>query len=311
MPQVSVIIPTHNYGRFLREAIESVQAQAVRDLEIIVVDDGSTDETPDVLASIRDPRLRVFRIPQGGVSVARNEGLSRARGRFIAYLDADDRWRPTYLERQLEVLESEPGLGAVFTNFARFNEKGLLPRDQFSFFPELKSLPSEPTRRGGGRRITAEPFCGLISWSEFPTWLQTIVFRAESVAGTRFSPEISKCEDLHFCFRVFRRIQVGYIDEPLVEVRRHGSNMTSRIGEMPHAKLHAFSLLEREALHTHEMRALRRRMGRQWVNIGRTYAAEGRYREAYAALRQGSRYSGWSASVLYRTATALIGSVLR
>src|SRR5690606_2222652 len=103
-PLVSVVIPTHNYGRYLGEAVESVRAQGVPDVELLVVDDASTDDTPAVLARLAGPDLRAIRIEAGDVSTARNTGIGAARGRFLAFLDADDRWCPGKLARQLAVM---------------------------------------------------------------------------------------------------------------------------------------------------------------------------------------------------------------
>jgi len=109
---ISVVIPTHNYARFLPRALDSVLAQTHSRLEIIVVDDGSTDGTDRVLAGY-GARLRVLAGPQRGPSATRNVGIAAANGDFIAVLDADDEWRPTKLARQLAVLAEEPHLGAV------------------------------------------------------------------------------------------------------------------------------------------------------------------------------------------------------
>src|SRR5512134_547635 len=89
-PLVSVVIPTYNYGRFLTEAVQSVLGQSFQDLECIIVDDGSSDHTDQVLASFSDRRLVISRTPRLGVSGARNRGLDLCRGELIAFLDADD-----------------------------------------------------------------------------------------------------------------------------------------------------------------------------------------------------------------------------
>ena len=186
--RVSVIIPTYNYGRFLAEAIASVQRQTVQDLEIIVVDDGSTDETPAVLSAIREPRLRSLRIANGGISAARNTGLELATGEYLAFLDADDRWVPDKLERQLALMESEPGLGLVFSNFSRFDQHGTFPKTQFDFIPDLARLPVRPSRAGGGLVLSGETFASLVPLPQFATWVPTVLLRREAVQHLRFPP---------------------------------------------------------------------------------------------------------------------------
>lgn len=304
--RTSVIIPTYNYARFLKEAIDSVQRQTAGDLEIIVVDDGSTDETPEVLRGIADPRLRSIRTENRGISAARNEGLRHARGQFIAFLDADDRWRPEKLELQLAMMEHEPDLGAIFSNLIRFDAEHIYPRDQFTFFPELAAVPTAPSRSGHGRRVLPNAFETFVLFTEFPTYIQTTLFRASVIAGLRF-PEwrpdrpgmrFNMSEDTYFCLRAYERAPVGYLDEHLVEVRRHGSNITHDLSELPHARLAVMMLLEREPHSPAAWKALHRRLSRAWVDVGRSYLSHGSYRSAIVALFTSLRYQGYRHSAI-------------
>ena len=273
--QTSVIIPTHNCGKYLREAIDSVFAQTVDDFELIVVDDESTDDTPEILASISDPRIRTVRIPKSGVSRARNRGMQEASGEFIAFLDSDDRWRRRKLELQLSILMAEPSVGVVFTDFVRFNENGFLP-NQFSFCPELNKLQTRPTARGPGRVITGDAFCELISFKLFLTFPQTLFFRRSVAQGLEFAPSLRQSEDLHFAMRLYARTQVAYIPEPLVDVRRHETN-SSRPGIETEKWDHkALSMLERDIGSTRYRRAIRARIGRKLAGIGYQYSLQGK-----------------------------------
>src|SRR5215203_2614836 len=105
-PLVSAVVPAYNASRTVVEAVNSVLTQTVRDLEVIVVDDGSRDDTADVVRSIDDPRVSLITKQNEGASSARNAGIRAARGRYVAFLDADDLWLRSKLERQLDVLES-------------------------------------------------------------------------------------------------------------------------------------------------------------------------------------------------------------
>jgi glycosyltransferase involved in cell wall biosynthesis len=113
---VSIVIPVHNYGRFLGDALDSVLAQTIADWECIVVDDGSTDDSASVASSYvnRDSRFTLIRQQQRGVSAARNAGLGRASGAFIQFLDADDRLHPTKLERHVAFLSAHPETDIVY-----------------------------------------------------------------------------------------------------------------------------------------------------------------------------------------------------
>lgn len=119
MPTISVVIATYNTADFIERAIDSVFAQTFRDFEVIVVDDGSTDRTPELIGARGD--LLYLRIPNGGVGGARNLGMRRARGEWIALLDADDAWHPDKLERQVEVAR-DPRFKDVSVIFSDYNE---------------------------------------------------------------------------------------------------------------------------------------------------------------------------------------------
>lgn len=122
--ETSVVIPVRNGARFIAEAIGSVQAQLETGDEILVVDDGSTDDTPHILARISDPRLRVLAGGGRGVSAARNIGLAASRGRFVAFLDHDDIWPADRHRTLLEALKQDKKLDAAFGRIRRRFEPG-------------------------------------------------------------------------------------------------------------------------------------------------------------------------------------------
>jgi glycosyltransferase involved in cell wall biosynthesis len=128
MPAVSVIIPTYNRSDTILRAVRGVQAQTFQDLEIILVDDGSTDNTLDMIKDI-DPRLKIFRQGRQGASAARNTGIRKSSGKYIAMLDSDDEWYPLYLEACVAFLESHPDENVVQTEY-EWN-KGKTPYEIF------------------------------------------------------------------------------------------------------------------------------------------------------------------------------------
>lgn len=127
---VSVIIPTFNRAALCKRAVESVLAQTYRNLEVIVVDDGSIDDTREVLSGL-DERLLYLRQQNAGVSAARNLGIESAQGEFLAFLDSDDSWVPWKLEAQLAVLQVYPKVGMVFTDMAAVGEDQLVRYDSY------------------------------------------------------------------------------------------------------------------------------------------------------------------------------------
>jgi cellulose synthase/poly-beta-1,6-N-acetylglucosamine synthase-like glycosyltransferase len=130
MPRVSVIVPAYNGARTILETLRSVQAQTFSDYELIVVDDGSTDDTLELLAGLGEPRLRVFSYDNGGLAIARNRGIERATAPLVAFVDADDLWTPDKLEAQLAALEARPGAGAAYSWTRYIDETGRELRPQ-------------------------------------------------------------------------------------------------------------------------------------------------------------------------------------
>lgn len=124
-PRVSVVLPTYNRERTIARAVASVLAQTWRDLELIVVDDGSSDRTREILAGIDDPRLVYVYRDNGGVSSARNLGLERARGEYVAFQDSDDEWCVDKLARQVAALDAHPQASLVVCGFVVPNELSL------------------------------------------------------------------------------------------------------------------------------------------------------------------------------------------
>jgi len=297
MVQVSVVIPTYNYAPYIAEAIQSIQAQTFRDLEIIVVDDGSTDETQAVLSRIKEPRMRLHRIPNSGVAVARNVGYASAQGRYIAQLDGDDRWRPTMLERTVAVLDSEPDVVAVFTDMVRFNGDNFWPHTQFDFIPELKRLPSRPSAAGGGRVLLGDGFAAALDMAQFPAYLQATVVRADAASGVRFPPGIAQADDLFFMLQVYQRGAAAFIPEPLVEVRRHQSNSYRDLMTKVEADLAVLRMLARRPMSAKHAALIHRRVGRAWLGLAYHYFHDRRpFSSARASIHAlghcGSRLGG-------------------
>ena len=136
-PRVSVIVPCYNLGQYLDEAVESVLAQSYQDFEIVIVDDGSTDgATRSLLEDYRRPKTRVIRTAHGGVSAARNVAIAHASGAYLCALDADDRLDPTYFEKTVPLLETDPSIAFVSCWLRAFGD------EQWEWKPERCDLPT-------------------------------------------------------------------------------------------------------------------------------------------------------------------------
>lgn len=115
MPTISVVIPAYNAKYTILKTIESVQKQTFSDVEIIVINDGSTDGTLEIIKSITDQRLKIFSYENGGLPVARNRGIYHETGEFISFIDADDLWTQDKLEKQLALLQQHPEAGVAYS----------------------------------------------------------------------------------------------------------------------------------------------------------------------------------------------------
>lgn len=173
MPLISVIIPLYNSEKTIRETLESVFGQTFSDFEIIAVNDGSKDSTLDILATIKDPRLKVFSYPNAGISPSRNRGIFHAEGEFIAFLDRDDLWTPDKLELQLKALQENPDAALAYSwvdfidESSQFIRKGSRPDTTGDIYPELliKSLLDTYVTRWRNEVKNSRSFCCWMSCS--------------------------------------------------------------------------------------------------------------------------------------------------
>lgn len=227
-PLVSVVIPTWNRAREVPEAIASVLAQSYRPIEVIVVDDGSTDETPAVLDSYGGA-IRVIRQENAGVSAARNTGIRAAHGRFIAFLDSDDLWMPTKLERQVALMRAA-GSRAVccWGNSVEVWPDGREVND-FEFWR------FRPTRRKGILLNPVEVFL-----TRFLLFTPTAVVDADflTVAGL-YDESLPVMEDHDLALRLGCLGPWAYTAEPLARVRRHTPHSLTTAAERDGAMLRA------------------------------------------------------------------------
>jgi glycosyltransferase involved in cell wall biosynthesis len=207
MPDVSVIIPSYNSACYLTDAVDSVLAQTVQDIEVLVIDDGSTDDTEAVMRRYGPP-VRYLRQPNSGVAVARNHGIEASRSRYVAFLDADDTWMPRKLERQLTALEQHPQYRACYSAFLKVTS-------------DLKPLG---VSRSQGQRSVLEDL--LFRGNVIGSICTVLCDRSIFAATGGFDPALSQCADWDMWVRIARVTDFLYLDEPLVTYRQHDSNMS-------------------------------------------------------------------------------------
>ncbi len=212
-PLVSVIMPTYNYAQFISDAIESVINQTWEIWEMLIVDDGSTDNTKSVVQSYvsKDSRIRYFALGQnsGRAAVARNYGISNSKGKYIAFLDSDDMWKPTKIEKQIELLENDDNIFLVYSRYIVI-KNGIF----------LRILPKRKKLRSGNVFVPLFLSNNFIGSSS--VLLRNIVKENNYLFDTDI--RLRAIEDYALWLKIAKNKHIAYIDEPLVVYREHGSN---------------------------------------------------------------------------------------
>jgi len=204
LPLVSVVIPAYNSVSYIGGAIQSVLDQSYSNIEILVIDDGSIDNTRDVVAPFGE-RVRYMHQENRGASAARNRGIREARGSYVAFLDADDLWHPAKLSRQVDVLEQHPDFGAVHCGTSRMDETG-------------GPLPDGSSRRK--QRVNGNVFMEFFEANLSVILTSTVLVRRscfDSIGMFDGSGEV--VDDHDFFLRLVARYSVWYIEEALVRYR--------------------------------------------------------------------------------------------
>jgi glycosyltransferase involved in cell wall biosynthesis len=287
-PEISVIIPAYNASRTIGAAVDSVLAQTFGDYELIVIDDGSQDDTAEVVSAYADPRVTCVRTENGGVSVARNRGFERASGSYIAFLDADDAWQPAKLERQRAALGETPDVGLCFAA-TQFVDDDLQP-------------------------TVLQPAVHRSDWTEalllegniLAGSASSVMARADVIDRSGgFDPSFGLCADWDMWLRMSVDTGIVTLDEPLVLYRSVPGTMSGDLGVL---ERETFALLDKfyasPAAAAYE-RVRRRAYANRWMVVGGSYLYSGRLRDALRCIATGLRTDPRTASRLLSFAAGL------
>ncbi len=225
--KVSVIIPTYNFGCYIEDAIKSVLSQTYKNIEIVVVDGMSSDNTYEVLKPYLD-RINYINKTKKGIIAARNAGIMSSTGHYICLLDADDIFEPNKIQEQVSFLEKYPELDFIISDFSEFDERGVIVG---SFTRPMKRFQELPCQKDGRRRI--------YTTSLFDAFLHDGFIHPSTMLMTRhFALEKGFMDSRYPVREVYARtintidnLKVGYIDEVLVNRRWHKDNLSNQ-GDM-------------------------------------------------------------------------------
>ncbi len=216
-PLISIVLPTFNREQYLPRALESIIAQTVDDWEIIVVDDGSTDGTPDLVSDYArrlGDRLLYLQQPNRGASASRNRGINAARGRYVAFLDSDDEFLPGKLERQLALFNARTQLGFVYSDYAYVELDGLRHHSAFDTHSRIaREVPTDAV--APGLFACRGSLFDVLIRGYFIATIVGMVRRDVLGDTLRFPAAHAYAEEWLFYLTVARACAAGFVDEPL------------------------------------------------------------------------------------------------
>jgi glycosyltransferase involved in cell wall biosynthesis len=269
IPDVSVVIPAYNAERTLGETLASALAQTLDDLEVIVIDDGSTDATAAIAQNVTDKRVRVLSVPNGGVARARNRGMHEARGRFVAFLDADDIWRPLKLERQVSLLHAQPEVGMCFTAAFRVDADTRI----------IASMAVREYRDYCEALLLHSMVAGCVS--------SGVVRRALALDVGGFDPTFSQSADWDFWLRLSRVTEFTPVPEPLVLYRSCPGNMSSDVALLERDTFAVLDKFFADQMAEPYLPLRSRTYSNHWMTCSGSYLHAGEIRASLRCLRRG------------------------
>jgi glycosyltransferase involved in cell wall biosynthesis len=297
VPRLSVIIPAYNTGPYLLQTLESVWTQRVTGLEICVIDDGSQDETPEILSSVQH-QVKSYRIENsGGPARPRNVGLANSSAEIVAFFDSDDIMLPGKLAGALEILEREPTIGLVCSDFASIDHCGqrLAARylaEYTSFRESLLPMPTE-----GAFKLPASWAYHHLLRANFIGTSSVVCRRDALTAAGPFDESMRNADDIDMWMRIAATgWDFAYIDRPLHEYRLRSDGVSGRgIGRFPDM----IKGLEKQLAQVKarsDRQCVERRLAALYGAYGYALRRSRRFAEAKHAYRQSLSYGrGWAA----------------
>ncbi len=224
-PKVSVIIPMFNAQAYIRDAIDSVLLQTHKNIEVIVVDDGSTDESRDIVLSYGDRVRYFYQVNSGAPAAPRNKGIRHSTGEMITFLDQDDIMLPKKIELQIDFLKNNSDVGIVLTDYMNFNESTRDAQSHFKTCPGLLKFFAEVSGKG---QVILLPESArlLLSIENFSITSSLLLTRRIFDDIGMFGESLKASDDFDFMYRAACRHKIGVLNTVGFRRRLHGSNLS-------------------------------------------------------------------------------------
>ncbi len=293
---ISVVIPAYNASKFIGSAIRSVLSQTYTNIEIIIVDDCSTDDTTSILLEFQG-KIRVMRHEKNrGAAAARNTGVGQSRGSLIAFLDADDKWAPEKLETFAESFSINKEILFAFSDFSRFDW------DEDIFFALSNSQIFPMIYKAIEWQTYSERRCFVIPRKEmftlllrgYPIYPSTMVVRKRLFDSVGMWRKVQTNEDFDFSLRTCRATDCIYIDEKLSMIGRHASNASIDVVRQMESDISVFELhMADSSYNKEELDLFKFYKGRRLCNLGDIYLQSGNNKQAVRKYGDALKEKKW------------------
>ncbi|MGK0290394.1 MAG: glycosyltransferase involved in cell wall biosynthesis [bacterium] len=211
-PLVSIIMPAYNASETILESIQSVLMQTYQNWELLIIDDGSSDNTYEKVLTIQDSRIKAFKEKNKGVATTRNQGIKLAQGKYIAFLDSDDFWLKNKLDYQINYFENtKDNIGLVHSNYKEFDKNG--------------EYSPKPLKHIKNLKIEGNIYEDLVVYDFIATLTVIVTKEALNIVGG-FDENLSVAEDWDLWIRITKKFKVGYISKPLAKYRLNPTGLS-------------------------------------------------------------------------------------
>ena len=273
-PLVSIIIPAFNAQLFIAETLKSILDQTYQNFEVIVVDDGSTDNTAKEVMHYDSKVSYYYQINSGAGAVPRNTGIKKCRGELLCFIDADDLMVEDRLETQVDFFKRNPEVSLIFSDYRNFSERGAYTESHFQTCPCLSRYLK------GKNEIIIEHACTHLARENFGICSSFMIRRGLLDVEEGFDPALKASEDFHFYYRMARHTKVGVINKIGVMRRLHEHNLSNQTVRILKEGINSRTLLKESEKNPEAWSLLNEYIATCWSDLSRYNANNGRYSEA-------------------------------
>jgi glycosyltransferase involved in cell wall biosynthesis len=310
---ISVVIPAYNCSKFIGSVIESVLNQTYKKVEIIAVDDCSTDDTPAKLLEFGDKIKIVLQEKNKGAAETRNTGIGQCSGRLIAFLDGDDKWVPEKLEIFAESLGENENILFAFSDFSRFkwSDGAFFALSNSQDFPMIYDIIRMQTYTDRNSFTISRKDMFALILGGYPIYPSTMVVRKRIFDSIGMWRKVLTNEDFDFSLRCSRATDCIYIDQKLTKIGRHDDNLSIDTQRQKEGDISVFDLhLADPGYDKEEIDTIKYNKGRKLCALGYSYLHSGNYKQAFRKYVEALRNRKWFWHALLRLGYVVIAGFL-